>query len=50
MGVTYGTLSYAKDHSGMFIAYISLFLVALLLFGKTIYYGTLKVSNVEGPI
>ncbi|KAL1376638.1 hypothetical protein pipiens_020345, partial [Culex pipiens pipiens] len=43
-------MSYAKDHSGMYIAYVSLFLVALLLFGKTIYYCTLKVSTVDGPI
>lgn len=50
IGVTYATKSYAKTHSGMYIAYISLFLVALLLFIKMIYYSTLKVSTVEGPI
>lgn len=50
LGVTYGTMGYAQSHSGMYIAYVSLFLVALLLFGKTIYYCTLKVSTVDGPI
>ncbi|XP_058460143.1 type 1 phosphatidylinositol 4,5-bisphosphate 4-phosphatase [Malaya genurostris] len=50
IGVTYGTMPYARSHSGIFIAYISLFLIALLLFAKTLYYCTLKVSNVEGPI
>lgn len=49
-GVTYGTMPYAKTHTGIYFALITPFLVALLLFAKTVYYCTLKVSNVEGPI
>jgi Transmembrane protein 55A len=39
-----------QDHTGIFLAYIGMFLVAGLLFARTLYYRRMKVSVIEGPI
>lgn len=50
IGVTIGTYKYAKDHGGIYVAYIGAFLAALFLFARTVYYCTLKVSTIDGPM
>lgn len=50
IGVTAGTYRYAKDHGGVYVAYIGAFLVSIFLFARTLYYCTLKVSTIEGPM
>ncbi|KFB36012.1 AGAP006243-PA-like protein [Anopheles sinensis] len=49
IGVTFATYTYVRDYSGIFVAYISLYLISLLLFAKTLYYCSLKISNIDGP-
>ncbi|XP_052871950.1 type 1 phosphatidylinositol 4,5-bisphosphate 4-phosphatase isoform X1 [Anopheles cruzii] len=49
MVVVFTTKVYAKAYTGLYIAYITLFLIPLLLIGKGIYYASLKVSTIDGP-
>ncbi|XP_055377001.1 type 2 phosphatidylinositol 4,5-bisphosphate 4-phosphatase [Condylostylus longicornis] len=50
ISVTATTYNYAKDHAGIFIAYIAVFLIATFLFTRTFYYCRLKVSAIDGPM
>ncbi|KAJ6640929.1 Type 1 phosphatidylinositol 4,5-bisphosphate 4-phosphatase [Pseudolycoriella hygida] len=50
LGVTLATYKYAKDHGGIYVAYVGLFLISLFLFVRTIYYYNLKVSTIDGPM
>lgn len=51
LGVTLGTLSAAKTHGGgIYVAYVTLFLVAFFLAGRAVYYYAMKVSVIDGPM
>jgi len=50
IGITVGTLSIAKDKSGMYVVYVGAFLVSMLLLLRSLYYCSMKVSLIEGPI
>lgn len=50
IGITVGTYSYAREHGGIFVAYIGAFFIALFLFVRTVYYCRLKVSAIDGTI
>jgi len=50
IGVTLGTYRAAQQKGGIFIAYIGAFAVALFFFLRSIYYFTMKMSEVEGPV
>lgn len=50
IGVTVGTLKYAKEHGGIIIAYIGAFLIAAFFFARSFYYFRLKVSAIDGPM
>lgn len=39
-----------QNHTGIFLAYVGMFLVAGLLLARTFYYRRMKVSVIEGPI
>lgn len=39
-----------QDHGGIYVAYIGAFLIALFLFARTLYYCTLSVSTIDGPM
>lgn len=41
---------YSQDHGGIYVAYVGVFLVALFLFVRTIYFFNLKVSAIHGPM
>lgn len=48
--VTFTTYKYAGDHGGIYVAYIGAFIIALFLFARTLYYCTLSVSTIDGPM
>jgi len=50
VAVTMTTYRYARDHGGIYVAYASVFLIALFLFARTTYYCTLSVSTIDGPM
>jgi len=50
IAVAWTTYAHALEHTGIFLAYIGMFLVAGLLFARTFYYRRMKVSVIEGPI
>ncbi|XP_066992161.1 type 1 phosphatidylinositol 4,5-bisphosphate 4-phosphatase [Anabrus simplex] len=50
IGVTVGTYELARKNGGIYVAYVGGFLVAILAFARTIYYCTMKVSLIEGPM
>lgn len=50
IAVTAGTYSYASGHSGVYVAYVGAFLLAILTFLRSIYYCVMKVSIIEGPM
>lgn len=39
-----------QKHGGIYVAYIGAFLIALFLFARTVYYCTLAVSAIDGPM
>lgn len=43
-------MSLFQAHTGIWLAYVAMFLVAALLFARTFYYRRMKVSVIEGPI
>lgn len=49
-GVTLGTYQYAVKNGGVYVAYIGAFIIAVLAFSRSIYYYTMKVSLIEGPM
>ncbi|XP_065160260.1 type II phosphatidylinositol 4,5-bisphosphate 4-phosphatase [Atheta coriaria] len=50
IGITAGTISYARSHNGVYVVYVASFLIAILLFLRCIYYYTIKVSAINGPM
>lgn len=40
----------SQDHGGVYVAYIGAFIIALFLFARTLYYCTLNVSTIDGPM
>ncbi|KAM3966437.1 type 1 phosphatidylinositol 4,5-bisphosphate 4-phosphatase [Aphomia sociella] len=50
LGVTLGTYSTAKDHGGIYVAYVGAFLITFLLGSRAVYYFAMKVSTIEGPM
>lgn len=47
LGVTLGTISVAKGHGGVYVAYVGAFLVALILATRAIYYFAMKKSTID---
>ncbi|XP_031347910.1 type 1 phosphatidylinositol 4,5-bisphosphate 4-phosphatase isoform X1 [Photinus pyralis] len=50
IGVTAGTYWYARMHNGIFVVYVGAFIISLFLFGRSIYYFSMKVSVIDGPM
>lgn len=50
IAVTAGTAKVAKDHGGMVVLYIGLFLAAIALAGRGMYFCTMRTSHVDGPV
>lgn len=50
VGVTWGTYQIATSKGGMYVVYVGAFLIALILFIRGIYYWTMKISVIEGPM
>lgn len=50
IGVTIGTYQVVRTNGGIFVAYIGAFLVGLFFLIRSIYYCTMKVSCIEGPM
>lgn len=43
-------LIHFQNHGGIYVAYVGAFLIALFLFARTLYYCTLSVSTIDGPM
>lgn len=41
---------FLQDHGGVYVAYIGAFIIALFLFARALYYCTLSVSTIDGPM
>ncbi|CAG0890597.1 unnamed protein product [Darwinula stevensoni] len=50
LGVTLGTYQSALKHGGIYLVYIGAFIVAVLALIRFLYYCTMKVSFIEGPM
>ncbi|XP_076685754.1 type 1 phosphatidylinositol 4,5-bisphosphate 4-phosphatase isoform X1 [Andrena cerasifolii] len=50
IGVTVGTYTYVKNKGGIYVLYVGAFLLALISLGRSIYYCTMKISLIEGPM
>ncbi|XP_076247497.1 type 1 phosphatidylinositol 4,5-bisphosphate 4-phosphatase isoform X3 [Calliopsis andreniformis] len=50
IAVTVGTYTYVKSNGGIYVLYVGAFLAALLCLGRSIYYCTMKISLIEGPM
>lgn len=50
IGVTAGTYAIAKQHSGIYVAYVGAFILAAIFLLRSIYYYFMKVSIIEGPM
>lgn len=50
VGVTWGTYQIAASKGGMYVVYVGAFLIALILLIRSVYYWTMKVSVIEGPM
>lgn len=50
IGVTVGTYALVEGHGGIYIAYVGAFLLAVLMFARSIYYCAMKISLIEGPM
>ncbi|XP_049818380.1 type I phosphatidylinositol 4,5-bisphosphate 4-phosphatase-A [Aethina tumida] len=50
IGVTAGTYRYAKTHSGIYVAYVGAFILAIIMLVRCMYYYFMKVSIIEGPM
>nr|XP_027208701.1 type 2 phosphatidylinositol 4,5-bisphosphate 4-phosphatase-like [Penaeus vannamei] len=50
IALTVTTLSYTASYPGIYVAYIVAFLVSLILFYRTVYYCSMKISLIEGPL
>ncbi|XP_041454679.1 type 1 phosphatidylinositol 4,5-bisphosphate 4-phosphatase-like [Lytechinus variegatus] len=47
IGVTIGTVTLAREQGGIYFVWIGAFIVAILNFMRSCYYGSMKVSNIE---
>lgn len=50
IAITVGTYKLVKSNGGIYVAYVGAFLLALLSLGRSIYYCTMKISLIEGPM
>ncbi|KAF6202852.1 hypothetical protein GE061_003257 [Apolygus lucorum] len=50
VGVTVGTYQYAATHGGTYFIYAGAFIAGLALLLRSIYYYSMKVSIIEGPV
>ncbi|XP_078040549.1 type 1 phosphatidylinositol 4,5-bisphosphate 4-phosphatase [Augochlora pura] len=50
IAVTVGTYMYVKTHGGIYVVYVGAFLATLMCLGRSIYYFTMKISLIEGPM
>ncbi|KFM66891.1 Transmembrane protein 55B, partial [Stegodyphus mimosarum] len=50
LGVTFGTFAYAAHNGGIYCVYVGAFVLFIWLLCKAVYYFTMKVSSIEGPI
>lgn len=50
IGLTVGTLHIASSSPILYVLWVVIFVVAILLFLRFIYYATLKVSQILGPL
>jgi len=50
IGVTAGTGSYASQKAGLYALYVGLFAGAIFLLVRGVYFCTMKVSHVDGPV
>lgn len=50
IAVTVGTYALVKNNGGVFVVYVGIFLLALSFLGRSIYYFTMKISKIEGPM
>ncbi|XP_014208417.1 type 1 phosphatidylinositol 4,5-bisphosphate 4-phosphatase [Copidosoma floridanum] len=50
IAVTVGTYTIVHSNGGIYIAYVGAFLLALLFFGRSIYYCKMKISLIEDPM
>ncbi|KAK9892580.1 hypothetical protein WA026_020962 [Henosepilachna vigintioctopunctata] len=50
IGITAGTFSYAQNHTGMYVLDTAAFLFAVVMAGRCIYYCSMKVSVIDGPM
>lgn len=50
IGVTVGTESIASQKAGLYVLYVGLFVGALLVIMRGLYYCTMKISHVDGPV
>jgi len=50
VGVTVGTYQIAITKGGMYVVYVGAFLIAFILMLRSVYYCTMKVSCIEGPM
>jgi len=49
-GITAATLNIAAEKGGIYVVYVGAFLVSLLLLLRSLYYCSMKISLVEGPV
>lgn len=50
IGVTSGTYQYAASHGGTYFVYVGAFIMGIILFARSVYYYSMKVSIIEGPV
>lgn len=50
IGVTAGTAGMASTKAGLYVLYIGLFLAAMVLGLRGVYFCTMKASHVDGPV
>ncbi|XP_011691534.1 PREDICTED: type 1 phosphatidylinositol 4,5-bisphosphate 4-phosphatase [Wasmannia auropunctata] len=48
--ITVGTYKYVKVNGGIYVAYVGAFLLAILCLARSLYYCTMKISLIEGPM
>ncbi|XP_053653291.2 type 2 phosphatidylinositol 4,5-bisphosphate 4-phosphatase isoform X3 [Cherax quadricarinatus] len=50
IALTVTTLQYTSNYPGIYVAYIVAFLISLFLFYRTVFYCSMKISLIEGPL
>ncbi|XP_002730616.1 type 2 phosphatidylinositol 4,5-bisphosphate 4-phosphatase-like [Saccoglossus kowalevskii] len=49
IGVTIGTYELAEESGGIYFVWIGAFIIGILNLVRSCYYGTMRVSQIEGP-